>query len=87
MSTRHLLTISLLLPLVAIAISATAQAGSTIKDKSYWPNEARKSTQVGTVAQANPYSALAYDRAALRPLPATAGGGLGPHYQGGPKGR
>lgn len=35
MPSKHLLTISLLLPLVAI--SATAEAGSTISDKSYWP--------------------------------------------------
>ena len=33
MSTKHLLKISLLLPLMAI--SATAYAGSTITDKSY----------------------------------------------------
>jgi len=38
MSTKHLRTISVLLPLVAI--SATAHAGSTISDKSYWPSEA-----------------------------------------------
>jgi hypothetical protein len=38
MLTKHLLKISLLLPLVAI--SATAHAGSTIKGKSYWPSEA-----------------------------------------------
>ena len=36
MSTKHILTLSLLLPLVAI--SATAHAGSTITDKSYWPS-------------------------------------------------
>ena len=34
---KHLLKISLLLPLMAI--SATAYAGSTIKGKSYWPSE------------------------------------------------
>lgn len=39
MSTKPFLMISLLLPLVAI--SATARAGSTITDRSYWPNEAR----------------------------------------------
>jgi hypothetical protein len=40
---KHLLKISILLPLVAI--SATAYAGSMITDKSYWPNEARQSAQ------------------------------------------
>ena len=38
---NELLTISLLLPLMAA--SASAHAGSTITDKSYWPNEARQS--------------------------------------------
>jgi hypothetical protein len=85
MSTKHLLTISLLLPLVAI--SATAQAGSTITDKSYWPNEARRSAPIGAVSQTDPYSAFAYDRAAPRMAPATAGSGSGFRYQGGPKGR
>ena len=37
---KHLLKISLLLPLMAI--SATAYAGSTITDRSYWPSEARQ---------------------------------------------
>jgi hypothetical protein len=39
MLTKRFLTISLLLPLVAI--SATAHAGSTITDKSYRPSAAR----------------------------------------------
>jgi hypothetical protein len=85
MSTKHLLTISLLLPLVAV--SATAQAGSTITDKSYWPNEARRSTPIGAVSQTGPYSAFAYDPAASRLAPATASGGSAFRYQGGPKGR
>ena len=60
MLAKRLLTISLLLPLVAI--SATAQAGSTITDKSYWPSEARQSAQIGTVGSpGNVYSAFAYD--------------------------
>ena len=41
MLTKSLLTISLLLPLVAI--SAAAHAGETITSKSYWPSEARQS--------------------------------------------
>jgi hypothetical protein len=85
MSTKHLLTMSLLLPLMAV--SATAQAGSTITDRSYWPNEARKSTPIGASSQADPYSAFAYDRATSRPEPMTAGGGSAFRYQGGPKGR
>ncbi len=43
MSTKHLLNVSLLLPLVAM--SATARAGETITSKSYWPSEARQSAQ------------------------------------------
>jgi hypothetical protein len=84
MSTKHLLTMSLLLPLMAV--SATAQAGSTITDKSYWPNEARQSTPIRAGSQADPYSAFAYDRAMSRPAPVTAGGSAF-RYQGGPKGR
>lgn len=41
MLTKHLLKLSLVLPLVAM--SATAYAGSTVTDKSYWPSEARQS--------------------------------------------
>ena len=86
MSTKHLLTISLLLPLVAI--SATAQAGSTITDKSYWPNEARQSTPIRAGSQTDLNSAFAYDRPMSRLQPATTNsGGSAFRYQGGPKGR
>ena len=88
MSTKHLLTISLLLPLVAI--SATAHAGSTITDKSYWPSEAVQSAQYRTGGSQNDLgSALAYDRAASRLQPATntIDGRSAPRYQGGPKSR
>jgi hypothetical protein len=85
MSTKHLLTISFLLPL--LATSATAQAGSTITDKSYWPNEAKRSTPIGAASQTSPYSAFAYDQTGLRLAPATADGRLRFRYQGGPKGR
>jgi hypothetical protein len=85
MSTKHLLTISLLLPLVAV--SATAQAGSTITDKSYWPNEARQSTPIKAGSEADPYAAFAYDRATSRLEPTTSSGGSAFRYQGGPKGR
>jgi len=85
MLTKHLLTISLLLPLVAM--SATAYAGSTISDKSYWPSEARKGAQYRTVG--SPSDAFAYDRSGLRLQPATnpSAGGSAWRYQGGPKSR
>ena len=85
---KHLLKISLLLPLMAM--SATAYAGSTITDKSYWPSEARQSAQTRTGApQGDLNSALAYDRAASRLQPATNAneGRSAWRYQGGPKGR
>jgi len=83
---KHLLKISLLLPLVAM--SATAHAGSTITDKSYWPSEARQSAQTRTVgSQRDLNSALAYDQAASRVQPATVTNGAGSawRYHGGPK--
>jgi hypothetical protein len=86
MLTTRLLKISLLLPLMAI--SATAYAGSTITDKSYWPSEAKRSAQTGTGnSQSDLSSAFAYDRAASRLQPATIPnyGGSSPRYQGGPK--
>ena len=86
MSTKHLLTISLLLPLVAI--SATARAGSTITDKSYWPSEATQSAQIRASGSQNDLgSALAYDRVASRLQPVTNDSGSAPRYQGGPKSR
>jgi hypothetical protein len=81
---KHLFTISLLLPLVAI--SATAHAGSTITDKSYWPSEARRSAQINTGRSQNDVSsAFAFDRSASRLQPATNTYDGGWHYQGGPK--
>jgi hypothetical protein len=88
MSKKHLLKTSLLLPL--LAISATANAGSTITDKSYWPSEARQSVQARTgSSQSDLNSALAYDRAAPRLQPAMVVNERGSawHYQGGPKSR
>jgi hypothetical protein len=85
MLTKHLLKISLLLPLVAM--SATAYAGSTITDKSYWPSEARQSAQVRTGgSQSDLSSAYASDRAASRLQPATdpSESGAAWRYQGGP---
>ena len=86
--TKKLLTISLLLPLMAV--SASAYAGSTITDKSYWPNEARQGAQARTgSSQGDVYSAFAYDRtpAHLQPAPDLNDGGSAWRYQGGPKGR
>jgi hypothetical protein len=86
MLTKRLLTISLLLPLVAM--SAAAYAGSTITDKNYWPSEARQSAQTRTGGSPiDVYSALAYDRAGprLQPSTNTNDGGSAWHYQGGPK--
>jgi hypothetical protein len=88
MLTKHLLTISLMLPLVAVSV--TAHAGSTISDKSYWPSEARQSAQNRTAgSQRDLNSALAYDQAASRLQPATNVNDSGSawHYQGGPKSR
>ena len=87
MLTKHLLKIALSLPLVATA--ATAHAGSTITDKSYWPNEARPATvhsRIGT-AQSGPRDAFASSR--MTPSSqivqmANDGGSL-PRYHGGPK--
>ena len=85
MFTKYLLTISLVLPL--LAISATAQAGSTITDKSYWPNEARQTRTFGSQRDLN--SAFAYYPAVPRLQPATNryDGGSAWRYQGGPKNR
>jgi hypothetical protein len=82
MLTKPLLTLSLVLPLAAV--SATAYAGSTITDKSYWPSEAKQSAQART---GGAYSAFAYDRAAPRLQPAAPVNATGPalRHQGGPK--
>jgi hypothetical protein len=86
MLTKHLLKISLVLPLVAM--SATAYAGLTISDKSYWPSEASQSAQTRTGgAQSDLNSAFAYYRATSPLQPATVTNEVGPtwRYQGGPK--
>jgi hypothetical protein len=77
-------TISLLFLLSAIA--AKAQAGSTITDKSYWPNEARPSAY-GAFSPSNDISsALAYSpNPHLRIAPQVNGDGGVPRYHGGPK--
>ena len=86
MLTNHLLKIALSLPLVAVA--ATAHAGSTITDKSYWPNEARPTVRSVTgTAQREPLSAFASTRMTPRfqVVPMANEGGNAPRYHGGPK--
>jgi alcohol dehydrogenase class IV len=84
---KHLLTISLLLPLVAI--SATAHAGSTITDKSYWPSEARQSAYGIAVPQNAPSSAFASTVVTPRFQAGPMSDEVGNirRYHGGPKGQ
>jgi hypothetical protein len=83
MSTKTgLLSISLLMPLVLA--SATANAGSTISDRSYWPSEARRSEPNRTVFLRRDLTS------ALDSLPPALGPNAGAsawRYQGGPKSR
>ena len=95
MSTERRLTISLLLPIVAI--SAAAQAGTTISGNRYWPSEVRPSTYRAGHSQSDLSYALASGRATPRPQAATkvgshaaaptpiGGGRCVWRYQGGPK--
>jgi hypothetical protein len=85
MSKKHLLKISLLLPLMAI--SATANAGSTITDKSYWPNEDRQSAHKNSGSQNDLTSAFVSDRTTSRfqPAPNTNDGGSRLALSGRPK--
>lgn len=84
---KRLLTISLLLPLVAI--SAAAQAGTTISDRRYWPSEVGPSAYGANSSQNELSSAFAFDRRAPRSQAATkVNDGKGKYvcrYQGGPK--
>jgi hypothetical protein len=78
---KFIATTLLLLPLIAAA--AAAHAGSTITDRSYWPNEARKSQ-----VRSNPSAAFASDVYVPNPpVPTTSATGNAWRYQGGPKGR
>lgn len=89
MQTKHILTMSLLMLLMAV--SATAQAGSTISDRSYWPSEARQARQSApsrTDQRSDVNSAFAYDRTTSTVSPAIISSeGSSRPYQGGPKGR
>lgn len=82
---KRLLTISLLLPLVAI--SAAAQAGATISDKRYWPSEVGPSAHRTVGSQNKLSSAFASDRMTSRFQAATTvnEGRNVWRYQGGPK--
>lgn len=84
MLTKTLLAITLL-----VALSASAQAGSTISDRSYWPSEARQATQSrAAISQRDLSSAFAYDAGSLaQPATAPTVGASGWRYQGGPKSR
>ena len=82
MSAKIILAISFL-----AMLPASVQAGTTIADKRYWPNEARQSAQVrADVLRPDPNSAFALDRAGERFWPATDATTRW-RYQGGPKGR
>ena len=86
MLTKRFLTISLLLPLVAI--SATAHAGSTITDKSYWPSAARPALHSeGAMTRSGPRDAFASSNmtAAGQPVAIAVDGGNEWRYHGGPK--
>jgi hypothetical protein len=83
---RPLLTISFLLRLMAI--STAAHAGSTITDKSYWPDEASQTAQGTSVSSPSAFnSALAYDgsTSSLQLATHTNQSGSTRRYQGGPK--
>jgi len=85
MFTKHLLKISLLLPLGGDICNGPR--GSTIKGKSYWPSEARQSAQNRTgSSQSDLNFAFAYDRAAspLQPMTNTSDRSAW-RYHGGPK--
>lgn len=84
---NRILKVSLLLSLAAI--SATAQAGTTISDKRYWPNEVRSGASSAGGSQADLNSAFASTRTAPRfqTAPQMGAGGNVWRYQGGPKSR
>ena len=87
MLTKHLLKFPLALPL--LALSATAYAGSTITDKSYWPSAARLTAHAATAPQSNPSSAFASSVMTPRfqAAPMADEGGNVRRYHGGPKGQ
>ena len=85
---KRLLTISFLLRLMVI--STAAHAGSTITDKSYWPNEATQTAQSSSVSSQSDFnSAFGYGApvSSLQPAATASDGGSTWRYEGGPKGR
>jgi hypothetical protein len=81
---------SLLAVTLWVALSAAGQAGSTISDKSYWPSEARRTTQSRTfTSERDLNSAFASDRptSAYEPATPAIAGRPSWRYQGGPKSR
>jgi hypothetical protein len=85
---KSLLTIWILLRLMAI--STAAHAGSTITDKSYWPDAARQSAETLSAGSHGDFnSALAYDGSlsSLQPATNANDGGSAWRYHGGPKPR
>ena len=86
MSRKHLLALSLLLPLVGL--SGAAYAGSTISDRSYWPEQARVTTFEANQAPVEWNSARAQVTGTQRFEPATtiySDRNAAPRYHGGPK--
>ena len=87
MSTRRLLSMAMLLSLGVI--SSGAHAGSTITDKSYWPNDARASSQYGVTQNGVLGSRAAATRSGAPRLLEDGPGGSALQsecrYQGGPR--
>jgi hypothetical protein len=87
MLTKRVITVSLLLPLVAM--SAAAHAGSTITDKSYWPSAAKPAVhgEIGAV-QSGPRDAFASSNMTASPRQTAAVAVARANawrYHGGPK--
>ena len=68
----------------AAALSATAHAGSTITDKSYWPGEIRQQTRAASPPK-SPSDSFALDVRPGTVVPTARAGAW--TYNGGPKGR
>ena len=82
--TKPVLAISLLVSLVAM--SATANAGATISDKRYWPNEVGPGAYRAVSAQHAPHDVYAaIGRIASPAEVSTSAGEDTWHYVGGPK--
>lgn len=87
MSTKTgLSAVLLLMPLVLL--SATADAGTTISDRRYWPNEAKRAESGRTVILRRDLdSAFVYRQDVLPPAAEPNSGASPWRYQGGPKSR